>query len=167
MSHYDDVVIGPIHPELLQYATADIADEEGFRDTPYYDSEGYPTVGYGQRLGPRHTPLEFYQFSLPQDAARQWLRSHVINISAKLAVHPAIAPAFAKCNLERQVVLVSMAYQMGIEGLAGFKNMLNAITAAQWAEAASHALDSLWARQTPARAQRHAEMLKRGLYGVR
>ncbi|MFV0511325.1 MAG: glycoside hydrolase family protein [Shewanella algae] len=167
MAHYDDVVIGPIHPQLLEYATADIADEEGFRDSPYYCSEGYPTIGYGQRLGPRQTPLELYQFTLPRDVARVWLRSHIADISAKLAVHPTIAPAFAKCNLERQVVLVSMAYQMGIEGLAGFKNMLNAIAAEQWTEAAAHALDSLWARQTPERAQRYAEVLKRGCYGVR
>ena len=55
-----------------------------------------------------------------------------------------------------------MAYQMGVTGLSKFKNMLTAVELGDFDEAANQALDSRWARQTPERATRHAEMLRVG-----
>ena len=55
---------------------------------------------------------------------------------------------------EMQHVLVNMAFQLGQRGLSKFKNFKTAIEDYQWQRAAEEMLDSRWAKQTPARAQR-------------
>ena len=75
-----------------------------------------------------------------------------------------IASAMAACGESRQAVLVSMAYQMGVSGLSGFRNTLKAVADGQWADAAKGMLDSKWARQTPARANRHANQMLSGVW---
>lgn len=65
-------------------------------------------------------------------------------------------------NEDRQSIIISMAYQMGIKGVLGFGNMWSAIRKGDWDKAADEALDSRWARQTPARAHRHATVMQAG-----
>ena len=60
----------------------------------------------------------------------------------------------------RRAVLLSMAYQMGVDGLMKFKNMWAAINRQDWDDAADQMLDSKWARQTPERAGRHARIMR-------
>ena len=36
--------------------------DEGLSLVPYIDSEGYPTVGNGIRIGPKKASLDMYQF---------------------------------------------------------------------------------------------------------
>lgn len=148
--------------DLAVAAVSLLADEEGFRPKPYLCSEGFPTVGYGQRIGAKNQPLIAYQFSLPEVVARHWLAVNVATLINDVTQHPEIEAAFYRCNLARQTVLISMAYQLGVHGLAGFKNMLAAIKDERWQAAETHALDSLWAKQTPARAKRHARVLATG-----
>lgn len=63
----------------------------------------------------------------------------------------------------RRDVLIAMAFQMGIDGLLSFRNMLASAKQGQWAEAAAHGLDSAWARtQTPGRANAEMQMLVDG-----
>jgi len=57
-----------------------------------------------------------------------------------------------------------MAYQMGVTGLAGFTNTLGMIARGDFAGAAGGMMNSLWARQTPNRARRHAEVMRTGTY---
>lgn len=127
--------------------------EEGWRDEPYYCSEDFPTVGFGFKLGPKHAPLP--EFVLPREAGEAWLRSLVIKINDELALTPG-------ANVARRAILLSMAYQLGLNGCLGFHNMWRAIQAGDWERAAREALDSLWAAQTPERAARHAEVLRTG-----
>jgi lysozyme len=54
-----------------------------------------------------------------------------------------------------------MAYQMGVEGVCGFKTMLRCLEAGELEKAAGAALNSRWAKvQTPARAKRVAAMIR-------
>lgn len=133
-----------------------IAKEEGFRSKPYYCSEGYPTVGYGQRIGPKGARLDLYQFSVPEPVAKEWLKSHVVELSVS------VAAVTGHIDGVRQAALVSMAYQLGIAGLLGFSKTMKAVKSGDWQTAHDEALDSLWARQTPARAKRIAKMLLTG-----
>jgi hypothetical protein len=55
-----------------------------------------------------------------------------------------------------------MAYQLGMNGLAGFANMLKWCELGRWDEAAKEMLRSKWATQTPGRAQRAAQMMRDG-----
>lgn len=75
-----------------------------------------------------------------------------------------IKSALANCNPARQDILISMAYQMGVDGLSLFKGTLASIAAGDFNAAANGMLDSLWARQTPSRARRHAEVMRTGDY---
>ena len=64
----------------------------------------------------------------------------------------------------RLAVLQSMAYQMGVQGLAAFKNTLQAVIERRWNDAAAGMLNSRWARQTPDRAKRHAQQMRTGIW---
>lgn len=139
-----------------------LRQEEGVTHEPYIDSLGYPTVGVGFKLGPRGIPLSHYTFSLEDETINCWLRSHISIIQKKMTVNSGIANALIPCNQARQDILTSMAYQMGVNGLAYFHKALTAISQEDWEEAATQMLNSTWAKQTPARAWRHAGVMRSG-----
>lgn len=60
----------------------------------------------------------------------------------------------------RRAVLMAMAFQMGVDGLLGFKNTLAMVKAGDFDGAARGMLASLWARQTPERAHRMSEQMR-------
>lgn len=138
--------------------------EEGWRSKPYLCSEGYPTVGYGFKIGPKGADIRLYQFTLPLEAGSSWLMTLLEQKRAEMMRDTGIASAMAACGESRQAVLVSMAYQMGVAGLSGFRNTLKAVADGRWADAAKGMLDSKWARQTPVRASRHANQMLSGVW---
>lgn len=140
-------------------ATELIAREEGFSSKPYICTEGYPTVGYGQRIGAQGVDVSLYEFELPEPVARQWLQENIRQLENTLSRYS----WYQQCNADRAAVLVSMAYQLGLYGLLRFRKMLAAIEDNDWEEAAREALDSRWAKQTPRRARHHAEALRTGV----
>lgn len=142
---------------LLQY-------EEGFREKPYLCSEGYPTVGTGIRIGPKGADLRNYQFTVPREVDAVWLQSILNSTMRSMLSNERIAKAMNVLDEARTAVLVSMAYQMGVAGLAQFKNTLYLVETKQFEEAAKAMLDSKWTRQTPNRAKRHAEQMRSGLW---
>ena len=142
---------------LLQY-------EEGFREKPYLCSEGYPTVGTGIRIGPKGADLKNYEFTVPREVDAVWLQSILNRTMRDMLSNERIAKAMNVLDEARTAVLVSMAYQMGVPGLAQFKNTLYLVETKQFEEAAKAMLDSKWARQTPNRAKRHAEQMRSGLW---
>lgn len=138
--------------------------EEGWRSKPYLCSERYPTVGYGFKIGPKGADIRLYQFTLPLDAGGLWLMSLLEQKKAEMMLDHGISSALDACCDTRKAILVSMAYQMGVPGLAGFKSALKAISEKRWDAAASGMLDSRWAKQTPGRAKRHAEQMRSGMW---
>lgn len=138
--------------------------EEGWRPKPYLCSEDYPTVGWGFRIGPKGADIKLYQFTLPQSAGDAWLDEHLKKLNAEMRGVPHIAAALDACagSPARLAVLQSMAYQMGVPGLAAFKNTLKDVAQQNWNSAATGMLDSRWAKQTPGRARRHAEQMRTG-----
>lgn len=138
--------------------------EEGYRAKPYIDTEGYPTVAYGIKLGPRGCPIENYTFAVPEVVGSVWLETLLSNNRLQMNAIPGIVDALRHCNEPRSDILYSMAWQMGVEGLAGFKNMLALISQENFTAAASSMLMSKWARQTPNRAKRHADVMRSGSY---
>jgi len=131
--------------------------EEGFKDRPYYCSEKYPTIGYGFKLGKKNAPLP--EFKLPEPVAKVWLLTLIAELKEQLSQE------LNGLNDERQAILISMAYQMGVEGLRGFKKFLSALKAKDWALASKEMLDSKWARSdSPARAKRHSQVILSGSF---
>lgn len=136
--------------------------EEGFKPAPYIDTEGYPTVGTGFKIGPKNASVSNYTFTLPKEVNDVWLQCLVNDTVAKMNAYPTIFAALKQCNDARRDILISMAYQMGAGGLVGFKNTLAMMAAGNFSGAADGMLNSLWAKQTPARAKRHADVIRNG-----
>lgn len=138
--------------------------EEGYRNKAYIDSEGYPSIGYGIRIGPKGAILENYTFSVSKRVGEAWMEDYIDKLKEELRNMPQVAAALMKCNAPRTDVLYSMAYQMGLNGLAGFKDMLSMVRGGNFSGASHEMLNSLWSRQTPERAIRHAEVMRTGTY---
>lgn len=134
--------------------------EEGVRYTPYYDSLGYPSTGMGFKLAGAGEPLP--SFTIDDATINVWARGLINDVQSDMSCVDSIVDAMYQCNQQRQDILTSMAYQMGVSGLAGFKLMLQAAAACDWNEAAAQMLDSKWAQQTPERANRHAAVMRSG-----
>ena len=58
-----------------------------------------------------------------------------------------------------QAMLADMAYQLGVHGVLAFDDMLTCMQREDWQCAHDAALDSAWARETPARAKRVSGIL--------
>ena len=138
--------------------------EEGFSAKPYYCSAGYPTIGIGQRIGPKGAPLSQYQFTVSKQLAAVWLSEELQQKVADMSAHANITAAMVACNDARKAILISMAYQMGADGLAKFTNTLKAISEKRWSDAKSGMMNSAWAKQTPNRANRHATQMLTGVW---
>lgn len=128
--------------------------EEGFRANPYRCSNGYPTVGIGQKIGGQNDPLP--NFVMPKSVAIEWLECNIRDIREELA--PLLTSTEA-----RQAILISMAYQMGVSGLRNFKKFLSAYASENWSAAAEEMMDSKWAKyDSLARALRHQKVIITG-----
>lgn len=134
-------------PELL----ARIKKFEGFRRHAYKCSLDYLTIGYG-------TMIEEGGHGVPEYIAELLLRDYLQTIEARLRVHE----WFTGLNDARQQCIMEMAYQMGVEGVLAFRNMIGSLEKGDFLEAGEHALDSKWAEQTPARARDVSDRLARG-----
>ena len=136
--------------------------EEGYSAKPYYCSEGYPTIAHGQRIGPKGAPLNLYEFTVSKSLAAVWLAEKVKETLADMDKYDNIRAAMEACNEPRKAVLISMAYQMGAEGLSKFTNTLKAVAEQRWSDAQAGMLASKLAKQTPNRANRHAIQMLTG-----
>lgn len=150
--------------------------EEGWSEKPYVCSEGYPTVGFGFKIGPKYALISNYEFRLPKSVGEVWLCEKAMEIVKLIDKYPAVKAALVACceadkvpvsqclDSPRAAVLLSMCFQMGVDGVAKFTQTLKYIGGKAWTNAAPEMLKSLWAQQTPKRAARHAEQLKTGVW---
>lgn len=123
-----------------------IKEEEGFREKPYLDTLGVPTFGIG--------------FTYITEEEADWiLNKRLSEIETELRVK---YRWYDNLNATRQDVMISMVYQLGFGGIAKFKKFIAAMERKDYDTAAVEMLDSLWARQTPNRAKRQADMIKNG-----
>lgn len=134
-------------------ARKQLEEDEGRKEVLYRDSLGYLTIGIGRLLDPRKggklRPKEV-DFLFDND------------FEEKLDQCQRRFPGFSKLNPARQAAVVNMCFQLGMDGVLAFKKMVQALQDEHWADARHHALDSLWAKQTPKRAQRVAYQLETG-----
>lgn len=116
----------------------DIKQEEGFSGTVYRCTEGFDTVGYGSRM-----PITKEEAELLLEhrlkAMKAQLTSYLYDLDIKQ---------------EAWDILFNMAYQLGVNGVLKFKKMIEALRSKDYKEASKQGLDSLWAKQTPQRANR-------------
>ena len=116
----------------------DIKQEEGFKGMPYTCSEGFLTCGYGTRL-----PITKEEATLLLEYRLSKTISGVKSSLHHLNIHD-----------EAWDILYHLAYQIGLGGLLKFKRMIAALENQDYYNASIEMKSSLWAKQTPNRANR-------------
>lgn len=130
-----------------------IAREEGLKLSVYQDHLGYWTLGYGHLVDARKGG------QIPRQIAEELLDYDINQVVDRLA---ATYPWFSALDDVRQAVFISLAFQLGLAGLAQFHNTLAAASLGDWNATAAYLLHSKAATQTPARFQRLANALVTG-----
>lgn len=148
---------------MIDKIIAELDAEEGWRAAVYDDAtgqpitkgtlvQGYPTIGFGFCVD------AFRGEPMPKEVGDLWQRMLVAQRIAALTVR---WPPFVEQPDDVKRALIGMSYQMGVEGVMGFGDMIAALERGDRDAAATEALDSHWAHdQTHARAQRMATLIR-------
>lgn len=138
--------------ELIRQLRAD----EGERPCVYKDSLGLWTIGVGRLVDP----------SKPGAGLRSEEISFLLNndVDDRIEALTRKLPWFQNLDDARRGVLLNMSFQLGVDGLLGFGNTLQLVMQGKYENAAHAMLQSLWAKQTPQRAQRLADQMRSGLW---
>lgn len=148
-----------------------VIQHEGMVLTVYQDTLGIDTIGIGRNLRDRGISKEELEYmDIPHidlvyrdgitEADARYLAMNDIKIVEQelVAVHPCVE------NLDaiRQMILVDMAYNMGVPRLSKFKKMWYAIHEGHFDAASYEMIDSRWATQVGNRAHKLAEAMRTG-----
>ena len=121
-----------------------IGVNEGFRSKPYQCSEGVWTIGHGLTW-------------LTEEESLHILTGRISQLHLKLLDD---LDWYKDMPPEIQGILIEMVYQIGYSGVMKFKKMIANMIDKDWKGAAAEMLDSLWAKQTPNRANRLADIVR-------
>lgn len=140
---------------MISELTKQLRADEGVVPHAYQDHLGFWTIGVGrlidQRKGGGLRPFEI-DYLLRND-----IEDRINELTKRL-------PWFQDLDDARRGVLLNMSFQMGVDGLLGFKNTLEMVRKGDYDKAADGMLNSLWARQTPERAKRLSLQMRTGAW---
>jgi lysozyme len=115
---------------------------------PYVDTVGKRTIGFGHNLDDK---------GMPADVAMMLLHT---DIADALDDVRHCCSCYDTLTRPRQLVMVSLAFNLGRERLNKFVRFLGAVHRVDWDEAADELLDSKAATQAPARYGQLAKMMR-------
>ena len=121
-----------------------IGVNEGFRSKPYQCSEGVWTIGHGFTW-------------IAEEESLSILTGRVSELHLKLLDD---LDWYKDMPPEVQGVIIEMCFQMGFAGFRKFKKAISNMQDKDWKGAADEMLDSRWAKQTPGRANRLADIVR-------
>jgi lysozyme len=136
----------------IEKVSARLVADEGIVLSAYQDHLGYWTIGVGTLIDERKGG------GITQDESRYLLRNRIRRVEAEAAKYP----WYESLDEARQGVVICMIFQLGADGFGKFKNTIKYIAAGEYIRAANGMLDSLWAKQTPERAKRMANVMRTG-----
>ena len=159
----------------MKYNPQDLIDKlvvsEGLRLQVYKDTLGIDTIGIGRNLEDRGiTQQELDDLDIPSiDHVYEWgiteadavyLAENDVQIVEEelLRAHPCVE----QLDAVRQLVLVDMAFNLGVPRLCKFKKMWAAIHENKFDVAAKEMLDSRWANQVKSRSTKLAHAMHHG-----
>ena len=148
-----------------------LVEHEGLRLEVYQDSLGIDTIGVGRNLQDRGITKEeldaldipsintVYEHGITEADAAYLLENDVQIVEEELLrAHPCVD----SLDAVRQLVLVDMAFNMGVPRLCKFKKMWAAIHEEDFRTAAKEMLDSRWAVQVKLRSTKLAHAMHHG-----
>ena len=121
-----------------------IGANEGFRERPYQCSENVWTIGHGLTW-------------LTEEESLHILAGRISQLHLKL---PDTFDWYKDLPPEIQGVVIECCFQMGITGWSKFKKAIAHMKEKEFKRAADEMLDSKWAKQTPGRANRLADIVR-------
>ena len=147
-----------------------IAIHEGIVLSVYQDHLGINTVGIGRNLDDRgitdgellfmnKTMDDIYDNGLTEEEAYYLCMNDIAIVEKELL---ASKPIVNRLNAVRQMILIDMAFNMGVPRLMQFKNMWLAIEKVNYLLACEEMIDSRWAGQVGSRAMKLSLAMKNG-----
>jgi len=144
---------------------------EGLRLQVYKDTLGIDTIGIGRNLEDRGITKEeldwmdipnmdaIYEYGITEADAMYLAKNDVQIVEEELVrAHPCVD----KLDAVRQLVLMDMAFNMGVPRLRKFTKMWNAVHEKKFDIAAKEMLDSRWAIQVKSRSTKLAHAMHHG-----
>ena len=159
----------------MKYNRQDLIEKiivsEGLRLQVYKDTLGIDTIGIGRNLEDRGiTKKELADLDIPTiehvyeygitEADAVYLATNDVQIVEEELVRA--HPCVDRLDSVRQLILMDMAFNMGVPRLCKFKKMWNAIHEEDFPTAAKEMLDSRWANQVKSRATKLANAMHNG-----
>ncbi len=126
-----------------------IKEGEGYRAKVYKCTEGYDTIGYGFAIKDLELDEEVCDLILDKKLDK------LIDATNKKF------PFLRELPQDKCEVIFEMVYQLGLTGVSKFKKMLKALERKDYDKASAEMLDSLWAKQTPNRAIKLSNQMKK------
>ena len=150
-----------------------LIEHEGMVLTVYQDTLGIDTIGIGRNLKDRGISQEeldhmdiphidlIYRDGITEADARYLAENDVQIVEDELLrAHPCVDGL----DSVRQLILIDMAFNMGVPRLCKFTLMWNAIHEEKFDIAAKEMLDSRWANQVKLRAVKLANAMHNGAF---
>ena len=154
-----------------EHLLEELVKHEGLRLQVYQDTLGIDTIGIGRNLKDRGISKEeldeldiptidhVYEYGITEADAMLLAENDVQIVEEELLrAHPCVEDLDAV----RQLVLVDMAFNMGVPRLCKFVKMWNAIHEKMFDIAAKEMLDSRWANQVKSRSVKLANAMHNG-----
>ncbi len=137
--------------KLMDRIKEQLIRHEGLRLKPYRCTAGKLTIGIGRNLD---------DCGISQSEAYVMLINDIMNCEKQLQAK--IPDIYNGLDEVRKSVLLNMCFNLGINGLLGFKNTLAFVKAGDWERAANNMLVSRWAKQVGRRAIELSELMRKG-----
>ena len=159
----------------MKYDRQDLIEKlivaEGLRLQVYKDTLGIDTIGIGRNLEDRGITKEeladldiptiehVYEYGITEADAVYLAENDVQIVEEELVrAHPCVD----RLDSVRQLILIDMAFNMGVPRLCKFKKMWAAVECGDYPTAAKEMLDSRWAKQVKGRATKLANAMHNG-----
>jgi lysozyme len=144
-----------------EYIQTNLIEDEGIKYVGYLDTRGITSCGIGHNCQTNPTTPIIGRnikvgMKLSHDEVIKLYDHDLKNVLARLQSLP-----FFKSLTENQaMVLISMTFNMGYDGLLKFRDFLEAIEAHDIQNAQKEMLDSKWAKQVPTRCKKLVKLLE-------
>ena len=137
---------------------------EGLRLKPYRCPAGKLTIGYGHNIDAHPLVGDIGAYFKAHGGITQQMAEILLDndLNATKSALLRNLPWIADLSAIRQMVLVDMAFNLGLAGLLEFKNTLALIGCGEYGQAADAMLKSKWSKQVKGRATTLAELMRHG-----
>lgn len=123
-------------------------DATGLELRPGMTLKGNVTIGVGRNLTGKGLDAHEINFLLSSD------------IADAIQDAKAVVPCYEELSRPRQLVLISMAFNLGRAGLEEFKRFISAVEIGDYDDAADHMMQSRWAKQVGPRAVELSHLMR-------